>query len=70
MAVVALVCSLNQGLELGHVIGVGEVDHINCHVVLAETLAKGLVLGLLFVKRMAAEDDDSGASRLVHAMFE
>ena len=69
MAVVVLVCCLNQGLKLGDVVGVREVDHVKGDVVLSEFLAQLLVLGDVFLERVSTEDDDTGLGIFVHSVL-
>ena len=69
MAVVVLVCSLDQGLQLGNVVGVREVDHVKGDVVLSEFLAQLLVFGDIFLERVSTEDDDAGLGIFVHSVL-
>ena len=70
MAIVVLVSAVNERLQLGHVVRVGEVDHIDSNVVLTKALSKTFVFFLLFQKRMSTEDDDSRLSILVHSVLQ
>lgn len=70
MTVVVLVRRLDQGLELGDVVRVCKVDHINGDIVLPESLSKALKLGELLLKRVTAEDDNTGLGVLVHSVLE
>ena len=70
MRVVTLVAAFNQGLELGNVVGVREVDDIDGDVVLPETPAKFLVLILLLLEWVATEDDDARLLVLVHSVLQ
>ena len=70
MTVVVLVRAVDEGLQLGNVVRIGEVNHIDSDVVLTKTLSKAFVVFLLFRKRMSTEDDDSGLRILVHTVLE
>lgn len=70
MAVVVLVCCLNQSLKFRHVVGVRKVDYINRDIVLSETFAELFEFGLLFVKRVATEYDNSRLGILVDSVLQ
>lgn len=59
MTVFTVVGTVHESLELGHVLGVSKVDHVNGDVVPLETLAQVFALGDLFVKGVTNEDDDT-----------
>ena len=70
MTVVILVCTVDECLQLGHIVRIGKVNNVDGDVVLAETLAKSLEFALLLLKRVSAEGDDALPLRLVHAVLE
>ena len=69
MAIVVLVCSLDQGLQLGHIFRVRKVDHIDGNIILSKSLAQTLVIRLIFFKGVATENYDARLGILVHSVL-
>jgi len=70
LVVSARVGALDQGLQLGDVVGVGEVDDVDGHIVLLESHAHVLILLLSLLERVADEEDDPLLLRLILSVLE
>jgi len=70
VAVVVLVRGFDEGLELGHVVRVSKVDHIDSNIVLPEALTEAFKFRLFFLKWVPTEDDNARLGILVHSVLE
>ena len=69
MAIVVLVCTVDESLELRNIVWVREIDHIDAYIILPQTLAKSLILRLLLFERMATKDDYARLCILVDSVL-
>ena len=69
MAVVAVVSTLHECFQLGHVIRMCEVNHIDTYVVALKSFAEVLALRQVLFDWMTNECNYALPLVLVHAMF-
>ncbi len=66
----ARVCRIDQGLKPRNIVGVGQVDDINGHIVLLESHAQILEIVLRSSNGVTHKDDNPLALRLILAMLQ
>lgn len=70
MALVTVVCSLNQCFKFWDVVWVCKVNDVNIDIVSLESLSKILARSLVLLNWVSNKNDDSLSLIFVHAMFQ